>query len=247
MIVQSGWHILAPLLILALLAAAPASQPTTAPASEVALGRKLSRKLPEVSINGIPLADVLDFVRDVGRINVVVNWRELEKLHVNEHRPVTFSGQNVTVGDLLREVLASVSSKVSYDAKAGAIYVTSKADLFARAGDVRVAGDGSDASAKVNATLDKVLPDVRLQSVRLRDAFRLVEQNLQVPLEVDWRSLEEAGVDGDEPVTLSLKQPTGAEVLHWIIRPLQQRRPVVFTVRDGTVVVTAAPPDAKAH
>lgn len=229
-----------PLLFVALAGAttAPAASPATAPAAEVELGRKLSRKLPVVSANGISLGHFLDFVRDAGGVNVVVNWRELARAKVNERRAVNFTGRDVEVGAVLRDVLDSTSSKISFDAKEGAVYVTSRLDLFARAGDVRIAGDKLDASARVNEALDKTMPDVHLESVRLRAAFDLVEDNLQVPVEVDWKALEEAGVADDERITLDLRKPTGAQVLYWIIRPLPQKLPVVYTVREGKVVVT---------
>lgn len=238
---------MAPLLLLALAwaAAAPTTAPTTAPATapaaDVELGKTLSRKLPEVNANGISLARFLDFVRDAGRVNVVVNWRELAREKVGERRMVNFTGRNVEIADMLRKVLDSMSSRISFDAKEGAVYVTSKRDLFVRAGDVRLKGDESDASARVNETLDKAVPDVQLESLRLRAAFELVGDSLQVPMEVNWEALADAGVADDEPITLHLRKPTGAQVLYWIIRPLPQKSPVVFMVREGKVIVTKGP------
>ncbi|HEY2585015.1 MAG TPA: hypothetical protein VGI81_04530 [Tepidisphaeraceae bacterium] len=223
--------------LLAGAAAAPTTSPATAPAADVEMGKKLGRKLPVVNLNGVSLGHFLDFVRDAGGVNVIVNWRELAHEKVSERRAVNFAGRDVEVGQMLRKVLDSTGSKISFDAKEGAVYVTSRLDLFARAGDVRVKGDESDASARVNEALDKTVQDVHLESVRLRAAFELVEESLQVPVEVDWRALEEAGVADDEPITLHLRKPTGAQVLYWTIRLLPQKAPVVFTVREGKVVV----------
>jgi hypothetical protein len=223
------------------LAAPPATAPasTTAPsASDVELGKKLSRKLPQVNAKQMSLGHFLDFVRDAGGVNVVVNWRELARQKVDERRVVNFAARDVAVGDMLHAVLDSVSSKISFDAKAGAVYVTSRLDLFARAGDVRVKGDDSDASARANAALEKTVPDVQLESVRLRAAFDLVGKTLHVPLEVDWNALAQVGVYDEQRVTLHLRKPTGAEALYWIIRPLPATAPVVFTVREGKVIVT---------
>jgi hypothetical protein len=236
------------MLALACCGAAPTTAPATAPVADVELGKMLSRKLPAVNANGISMARFLDFVRDAGRVNVVVNWRELAREKVGERRMVNFTGRDVEIADMLRKVLDSTSPRISFDAKEGAVYVTSKRDLFARAGDVRVKGDESDASARVNEALDKAVPDVELESLRLRAAFELVGDSLQIPLEVDWRALEEAGVADDEPITLHLRKPTGAQVLYWIIRPLPQKSPVVFMVREGKVIVTkGAAPSATAH
>lgn len=218
-------------------ATAPAS--TTAPsAPDIELGKKLSRKLPRVNAKGVSLGHFLEFVRDAGGVNVVVNWRELAKQKVDERRVVNFAARDVAVGDMLHAVLDSVSSKISFDARAGAVYVTSRLDLFARSGDVRVKGDDSDASAQANVALDKTVPDVQLESVRLRAAFELVGNTLHVPLAVDWNALADAGVQDDERVTLHLRKPTGAEALYWIIRPLPATAPVVLTVRGGRVIVT---------
>lgn len=232
--------ILMVLLLTTCLAAGPSTAPATAPADEVALGQTLSHKIPVVNLTGRPLSAALEFIQEAGRVNLVVNWRELEQQHVTDRSVVRCSGRDMPLADVLRQVLDSAGQRISYTATAGAIYVTSKADLFARPRAVRVRGDDTEASARVNAALDKPLPDVDLKGVPLRRAFEMLGTNVQVPIEVNWDSLNAAGVDGDQPVTLQLKRATGAQVLQWIIRPLEQKSAIGFSVREGKVIVSSA-------
>lgn len=87
----------------------PAAQETfaqRAPAGGVAKAA-LNRRLPDVKLLNVGLADAIDFVRDVSGANVVVNWRALADAGVTRDTPVNVRLNAVT----LRKVLTTVLSE----------------------------------------------------------------------------------------------------------------------------------------
>lgn len=64
----------------------------------------MSRRLPDVKLQNVSLADSIEFIRDVSGANVVVNWRALEAAGVSKDTPINVRLNGVS----LRKVLATV-------------------------------------------------------------------------------------------------------------------------------------------
>jgi hypothetical protein len=89
-------------------AGAAATQPagaSSAGGSQIASGRALATRLPDVRFNNIPLADAIDYVRDISGANIHVNWRALELLNVTRQMPVNLQLSGVTTRRVLRSLL----------------------------------------------------------------------------------------------------------------------------------------------
>ncbi len=86
----------------------------------------LDRKLPEVKFDGVGLADVLDFMKDVGGIPVDADWKQLAAAGVDRDAPVTTRAYNVTFEQNLRLILWSVGADrpLTYAVRNGRIAVT---------------------------------------------------------------------------------------------------------------------------
>jgi beta-lactamase regulating signal transducer with metallopeptidase domain len=93
---------------------------------------KLDRKLPEVNLEGMPLADVIEFLRDTGGVNIFVNWKALEAAGIDRKEPVTARMRNVRFSKALQVVLESASSQaahIGYSADDGVVTVSTADDL----------------------------------------------------------------------------------------------------------------------
>ena len=81
------------------------------PAAKVTgkLPPEADRPLPEVNFNGVPFADVVDFLRDVSGANIFVNWNEFKRAGIEKDAPVTVRLREAKFSTVIRTVLASVS------------------------------------------------------------------------------------------------------------------------------------------
>ena len=68
----------------------------------------LEQKLPEVNFEAIPFADVIDFLRDITKANIFVNWKVLEAAGIDKNAPVTLRLKDVAFAKVLDLVLNSV-------------------------------------------------------------------------------------------------------------------------------------------
>jgi hypothetical protein len=98
--------------VASLLLSTPLIAQTTRPApdAQVNAATALSRKLPEVRINGVPLENAVDFLRDLTGLNIHVNWRALELLNVTKQTPVTLRLADVSARRILRALLDETGS-----------------------------------------------------------------------------------------------------------------------------------------
>jgi beta-lactamase regulating signal transducer with metallopeptidase domain len=63
---------------------------------------RLLKRLPELKLEGIPLSDALDFVRDAAKVNLFVDRKALEAAGVELDAPVTLSLKDITVEQAFR-------------------------------------------------------------------------------------------------------------------------------------------------
>lgn len=141
-------------------------------AENKAVQAQLGRVLPEVSLDKVPLGDVIDFLRDVTGANVFVNWKALEDARIDRNTPVTVRLRDVTFAKALDGVLKSVggrATKLGYTIDDGVISISTADDLarntFTRVYDVRDlmraagGGDTKQADAEREAAVVKLLTD----------------------------------------------------------------------------------------
>lgn len=93
---------------------------------------RLDRRLPEINFHDNPLADVIDFLRDVSGSNIFVNWRELKAAGVGPDAPVSLNLKDVRSSKALSQVLEGVSNgRAPLDSvtEDGFIFVSTRAEV----------------------------------------------------------------------------------------------------------------------
>lgn len=91
--------------------AAGAKSATTRPAGsdESAATALYNRVIPDVSFDGVGLADVISFLREVSGANVFVDWKALDAASIDRNSPVTVAAKNVRFSKALDMVLQSAA------------------------------------------------------------------------------------------------------------------------------------------
>lgn len=105
----------------------------------VALGRdeadfSLGRRVPEARFEPATLADAIDFLRDVGGLNIRVDWGVLERAGVDRTTPINLRLRNLTARRVLEAVLreAGAGAKLTYEIDDGVIEITTQEEADRR-------------------------------------------------------------------------------------------------------------------
>jgi hypothetical protein len=100
-----------------------------APAVAGTTNRQLDATLPELRLDGVSLADSIDFLRDVSDANIVVNWKALEEAGVPRDTPVTLHLRNISLRRAMQLILSEASGddKLSFTLDQGVIEITTRA------------------------------------------------------------------------------------------------------------------------
>ena len=100
----------------------------SAPAfAEGPVTRTLARKLPELKLTGVSLADAIDFMRDVSGANIHVNWRALETVSVTRDTQVNLNMRNVSLRKALNMLLSEAGggeAQIAWTVDEGVIEIT---------------------------------------------------------------------------------------------------------------------------
>ena len=102
--------------------AAMGMAPAAAPMDE-ATKALLARKIPEMKIDSVPFADVVDALRDLTSSNIFVNWRALEAAGIDRNVPVTLRLRDVSFKDVLSLVLRDVGGGTTYKVENGVVVI----------------------------------------------------------------------------------------------------------------------------
>jgi len=91
---------------------------------------------------------------------------------------------------------------------------------------------------KLQAVLDKPLPELRLHANSLGDVFDFLRDAAGVNLYVDWRSLAVAGVTHDSPVTYNVHDLPFKQCLREIMYGLAPTKPISFRPMENVLVIS---------
>ena len=99
----------------------------SAPAA-AARDRALDRTLPEMKFTGVTFGDAIDFVRDVGGVNIHVNWKALEAHNVTADTPVNIRLRAVSLRKVLSLLLSEASGTdgLTYFVDQGVVEITTR-------------------------------------------------------------------------------------------------------------------------
>lgn len=125
----------------------PASIPNAAPVvpsgspaypweegNEAGVRYLLSQRCGEMDFDGIAFDQLIDHLRDLTRVNIVVNWSALETAAIDREREVSLKlrADTVTFGMVLRLILEEVGGgevELDYAVRDGVITISTKEDL----------------------------------------------------------------------------------------------------------------------
>ena len=81
------------------------------PTEDLELNRKLEDKQPEVNFEEQPLDQVITFLTDLNKLNISVDWQDLETNSIERDKPVTIKLRDVTLKTALNEILSQVGGE----------------------------------------------------------------------------------------------------------------------------------------
>jgi hypothetical protein len=112
--------------IVALLSLAPCAGAATTATARAAL----EMRLPEAKLTNVTLADALDFLRDIGGANIIVDWKALDALNIGKETPININLHSVRLAKVLSLVLseAAPGDLLTFYVDENIIQITSRAE-----------------------------------------------------------------------------------------------------------------------
>jgi hypothetical protein len=101
----------------------------SAPAASTA-SAALEMRLPEAKLTNVTLADAIDFLRDIGGANIIVDWKALDALNVGKETPINLNLHSVRLAKVLSLVLseAAPGDLLTFYVDQNVIQITSRAE-----------------------------------------------------------------------------------------------------------------------
>jgi general secretion pathway protein D len=126
-------------------------------------------------------------------------------------------------------------------------YPTNWPDITeARAEEVKSEQGVSRTDAAVQASLDKHLPEVRFDAVGFTDVVDFLRDITGANIFVNWRALEQAGIDKNAPVTARLRDVKFSKALDIILEEVGGGTVKIgYTVDEGVITISTSDDLAK--
>ncbi|MFT3787019.1 MAG: hypothetical protein QM770_12770 [Tepidisphaeraceae bacterium] len=87
----------------------------------------LNARVPSVDLQNVPLIDVIDYLRDNGKLNLFVNWPALEAAGVDRSAPINLKLRQIRASKLLDLTLEQAGGgQLAWYVSDNIIYVTTK-------------------------------------------------------------------------------------------------------------------------
>ncbi len=77
----------------------------------------------EIRFDGSTFTEAIDYLRDISKANIFVNWNQLEAAGIDRNVPINLRVHNIRFGKLLQLVLDSADPRLKYTAYEGVISV----------------------------------------------------------------------------------------------------------------------------
>ena len=207
----------------------------------------LRQPVARMDFTRTPVKDAIQFIRERSGMNILTDWRALEKFGIASATAVTVTARDVSVSEALRLILADVakgSKTVRFEAIGGVVVISTPADLLAiqktrqvEQARRRVAGAADQAVWK---KLDGPMPKIDFKDIPLNDALTFWREVLSVPLMVDWKALEDLGVQKTSRITVHLRNATAATTLWAMLLNTGNTRELAIGVKNGAVTISKA-------
>lgn len=92
----------------------------------------LNQRHPDINFQEAPLDQVVSFLTDITKLNVVVRWQQLEANSVPRDKPITLSLKNIRLSQILHEVMNQAGGsdvKLAYRASGNLLVLSTAEDL----------------------------------------------------------------------------------------------------------------------
>jgi hypothetical protein len=179
-----------------------------------AVSAALSRHLPEVDFDGIALSAELDFVRDVGGLSIIVDWKALETLGIKRTAPGTAHLKNAEFRDVLSAILTQASTPTGHPAFAGvadAVVISSPKGLQRIQRDTQAVLELS--AVHRDSRLAQRLPEITFDNVAISDVMDFLRDVSGANIVVNWKFLESVGIKKSTPVSFKARNITIGQAL----------------------------------
>ena len=208
-------------------------------------------KVVTANFDGNRLDNVIDYLRNTTGTNIYVNWRALEAGGVNHETRIVLQldGPDVTGRTVLNRVLeyaSGASTKpITFGIRGRVVVISTQADVVAAQAsypiEIPSADTDREATARALNRLNQPIP-INFESNRLVNVLDYFRNVAGVNVFVDWPALEQAGVDQDTLVSLSLQDVVASEALRLVLHQVSYGNGdrVEFCVIDGVVTVSTA-------
>ncbi len=150
----------------------------------VAACQRLNLRQAKIEFSGVPLEQVVQFLRDASKLSIHVRWQALEQAGVSRDTPVNVKLVDVTLAKALQTVLDDVAAAtpLGYLIEEGVVVVSTRDDLsrqtFTRVYDVDYLVGGPVWTASQKALVKELLrqalhePLAKQANVTLAEAYR---------------------------------------------------------------------------
>ena len=107
-------------------------EPAPTPPPPPTIEELLQQTVASIELDGVMLVTVLDYLRDIYGLPLQAEWRRLAEVGVTRGMRVTISAQDVTVADVLTQLLDGIgSAPVNFDLHRGSVRIATQADMTA--------------------------------------------------------------------------------------------------------------------
>jgi len=95
------------------------------------LNSRLDERQSEINFDDQPLEKVFDFIRDVNKLNIAVDWDDLEANGIMRDKPISLNLRDVSLRTIMSQILSQAGGDIGlgYAANSGLIRVASREKL----------------------------------------------------------------------------------------------------------------------
>jgi hypothetical protein len=91
-----------------------------------------------------------------------------------------------------------------------------------------------------NSALGRMLPEVKFQGSSLKDCVDFLRDVSGANIHVNWRALEAAGINGDTPVNLRLREVSLRKILTTLLNETGAGGTLTYYVSEGVIEITTS-------
>ena len=230
-----------------LFAAAPAF---TKDKPETQIQKKLGQNIRELDFSETSLDAAIAFIRDVSGLEIVVQWRALNKAGVHKGTKVSLQLKNVPVSRALKLLLSAAAEPgtLTYAVRAGKVIISTPGALEKLPPEPKpstrpatapvLPGEPSEAGKKTLEKLAAELTVLNFDQVELQDAIQYLRKQLGAPLYVNWRGVKAAGASKSTKVSLKLEKVKLGDALRKLLAVAAGPGQLTYGVGEGLVLIS---------